>query len=167
MASLCLESLSQATPSANVDRDRGYVFLVHSDITLIACDCWIAATSGILDCFRRPVGYSMLKEPMSSYGYRVRVEYNGTKSWVYEMENWPPTALKHVTNLIRPYFINLNRTLGERSDTILNQILGERSKLKANRLAKQTCCVYKINSSIYRNSVFIYAFNWILPFCCS
>ena len=60
----------------------GYVFLCHSDVTKIACDAWLAAMHGVLDCYNRriyPCG------PLRQNGSRVRCK----ESWIYRMTKWP------------------------------------------------------------------------------
>ena len=124
-----MASIASNAASPPASPTTGYVFIIHSDITMVACDCWVSATSGVLDSYRRPIGYPMLNEPLSFYSQRSRTPDVSPQqeSWVYEMDQWPLPGIT-TENVPRPYFINLNTTIGRGADD---------SDLKGERLALQ------------------------------
>ena len=66
--------------ASNATQNNGYVFLCHSDVTKIACDAWLAASGGILDCYSR----SILPEG-ALINFEKRERYKDT--WIYKMKS--------------------------------------------------------------------------------
>ena len=87
---------------AKANDSYGYVFLCHSDVTKIACDAWLAAMHGVLDCYNRRI-YSF--GPLRQNAARVRYK----DSWIYYMTTWPSYQQKAKMDLPRPYFINIHK----------------------------------------------------------
>ena len=86
-----------------VNDNKGYVFLCHSDVTKFACDAWLAANGGILDCFVRPI---LPEGALNRFGKRER--YKDT--WIKKMTSWPcgPYKINNMKNIPQPYFIDIN-----------------------------------------------------------
>lgn len=93
---------SIANSASNATQNNGYVFLCHSDVTKIACDAWLAASGGILDCYSR----SILPEG-ALINFEKRERYKDT--WIYKMKSWPCVGpYKSRRNIPQPYFIDIN-----------------------------------------------------------